>query len=247
MGSKGGSFFRHFLMRGSFERRNRGYDSGVFLIKYSKNKGFSYSYSSARRKNTGASAREISACVRLPQRQEMSVLGQKMKTKEEYLADFKKWGLLGGRPKSFKSPKDMAGKIAAWLADAETRSKQIVTKSGAIVEVNMPAPVLIESFCKFCGITKTTFYEYAGKPEYKALTDFVRQSSEEWLARCCVEGPAGNKADFVLKNAFGGEWKDKSDVVMTNNVHIMPSVKVGDKELFINIGENADGGAAGNS
>lgn len=170
-----------------------------------------------------------------------------MKTKEEYLADFKKWGLLGGRPKSFKSPKDMAEKIAAWLADAEKRSKQIVTKSGAIVEVNMPAPVLIESFCKFCGITKTTFYEYASKPEYKALTDFVRQSSEEWLARCCVEGPAGNKADFVLKNAFGGEWKDKSDVVMTNNVHIMPSVKVGDKELFINIGENADGGAAGNS
>ena len=136
------------------------------------------------------------------------VFEAKMKTKEEYLADFKKWGLLGGRPKSFKSPKDMAGKIAAWLADAEKRSKQIVTKSGAIVEVNMPAPVLIESFCKFCGITKTTFYEYASKPEYKALTDFVQQSSEEYLVRQCVEGPAGNKADFVLKNAFGGEWSD---------------------------------------
>ena len=246
MGSKGGSFFRHFLMRGSFERRNRGDDSGVFLIKYSKNKGFSYSKLCARRKNTGASAREISACVRLPQRQEMRFLGQKMKTKEEYLADFKKWGLLGGRPKSFKSPKDMAGKIAAWLEASELRVRQVYTKNG-VETVVAPAPLLIESFCRFCGITKTTFYEYAKKPDYKPLTDFVQQSSEEYLVRQCVEGPAGNKADFVLKNAFGGEWKDKSDVVMTNNVHIMPSVKVGDKELFINIGENADGGAAGNS
>ena len=184
--------------------------------------------------------------MRLPQRQEMRFLGQKMKTKEEYLADFKKWGLLGGRPKSFKSPKDMAGKIAAWLEASELRVRQVYTKNG-VETVAAPAPLLIESFCRFCGITKTTFYEYAKKPDYKPLTDFVQQSSEEYLVRQCVEGPAGNKADFVLKNAFGGEWKDKSDVVMTNNVHIMPSVKVGDKELFINIGENADGGAAGNS
>lgn len=130
-----------------------------------------------------------------------------MKTKEQYLADFKKWGLLGGRPKSFKSPKDMAEKIAEWLESSEKRKREIVTKGG-VVEVNSPAPVLIESFCKFSGITKTTFYEYADKPEYKPLTDFVRQSSEEYLARCCVEGPAGNKADFVLKNAFGNEWRD---------------------------------------
>lgn len=134
--------------------------------------------------------------------------GAKMKTKEQYLADFKKWGLLGGRPRSFKSPKDMAENIAEWLESSENRTREIVTKGGNVVEFNSPAPVLIESFCKFCGITKTTFYEYAEKPEYKPLTDFVRLGSEEYLARCCVEGPAGNKADFVLKNAFGNEWKD---------------------------------------
>ena len=43
------------------------------------------------------------------------------KTKDEYLADFRKWGLLGGRPKAFKSPKDMAEKIAAFLEACETR------------------------------------------------------------------------------------------------------------------------------
>lgn len=132
------------------------------------------------------------------------------KTKEEYMADFKKWGLLGGRPRAFKSPKDMAAKIAEWLANSEARIRKIVTKKGDVVEISSPEPILVESFCVFCGITKTTFYEYAAKAEYKPLTDWVRQNSEKYLAEYCVEGPAGNKADFILKNAFGDNWKEKS-------------------------------------
>lgn len=136
------------------------------------------------------------------------------KTKEEYMSDFKRWGLLGGRPRAFKSPKDMAEKIAEWLSATEVRTREIVTKKGDVVEVNSPAPVLVESFCDFCGITKTTFYAYRSNPGYEPLIEFVRQKVEKYLAECCVEGPAGNKADFILKNAFGDAWKEKSEVTI---------------------------------
>lgn len=136
------------------------------------------------------------------------------KSKEEYMADFRKWGLLGGRPRAFKSPKDMAEKIAEWLEAVESRVREVVTKKGEVVEINKPAPILVESFCVFCGITKQTFYKYREMPEYAPLVDFVRQNVEKYLAETCVEGPAGNKADFILRNAFGDAWKETSEVTI---------------------------------
>lgn len=136
------------------------------------------------------------------------------KTKEEYLADFKSWGLLGGRPKAFKSPKDMAEKIAAFLETCESRIVNKVTKTG-VVSANIPAPTTIEDFCTFAGITKTTFYEYGRKKAFKPLVEHYRQMVEAYWVRQCAEGVPGNKADFILKNAFGDEWKEKSDVTMT--------------------------------
>lgn len=136
------------------------------------------------------------------------------KSKEEYMADFRKWGLLGGRPRAFKSPKDMAEKIAEWLEAVEARVREIVTKKGEVVEINSPAPILVESFCDFCGITKQTFYKYREMPKYAPLADFVRQKVEKYLAETCVEGPSGNKADFILRNAFGDAWKETSEVTI---------------------------------
>lgn len=150
------------------------------------------------------------------------------KTKEEYVADFKKWGLLGGRPRAFKSPKDMAERIAEWLEAVESRTREVVTKKGEVVEINSAAPILVESFCDFCGITKQTFYRYRDIPEYTALADFVRQKVEKYLAEICVEGPAGNKADFILKNAFGDAWKEKSEVTINPVSEI--NIKVADDE-----------------
>lgn len=136
------------------------------------------------------------------------------KTKDEYLADFRKWGLLGGRPKAFKAPKDMAEKIAAFLEACETRIVDKVTKTG-VVTANIPAPTTVEDFCAFAGITKTTFYAYGDKPAFKPLVDYYKQIVEAYWVRQCAEGIPGNKADFILKNAFAGDWKEKSDVKMT--------------------------------
>lgn len=135
------------------------------------------------------------------------------KTKEEYLADFKKWGLLGGRPRAFKSPRHLAEQIAAFLEQASSRVVEKITKTG-VVTANIPAPTTVEDFCAFCGITKTTFYEYGSKPEFAPLIEYYRQIVEAYWVRQCAEGVSGNKADFILKNAFGGNWKEESSVNM---------------------------------
>ena len=52
------------------------------------------------------------------------------KTREEYLADFKKWGLLGGRPRAFKSPRHLADQIAAFFFFFSSRVVEKITKTG---------------------------------------------------------------------------------------------------------------------
>ena len=63
--------------------------------------------------------------------------------------------------------------------------------------------------------TKTTLYTYQAKDDYKDLIEQFKQVVEAYWVRQCAEGNPGNKADFVLKNAFGNAWKESSDVVMT--------------------------------
>lgn len=140
-------------------------------------------------------------------------------SKDEYLAKFKKWGFLGGRPRAFKSPRDMAEQMAAFLEKSQARIVERITKSG-LVTANIPAPTTIEAFCDFCGVTKTTFYEYAKKPEFKPLTDYYSTKVEKYWVDQCAEGQPGNKADFILKNAFGDNWKEKSDVKLSGGIEL---------------------------
>ena len=52
------------------------------------------------------------------------------------------------------------------------------------------------------------------KPEFAPLIDFYKTKVEAYWVRQCGDGKPGNKADFILKNAFGDDWKEKSDVNM---------------------------------
>ena len=124
---------------------------------------------------------------------------------------------LGGRPKAFTSPDEMLDKIYDYLLEQENRSIEVAVKSG-IETMNSPAPITIEGFCAFAGITKTTFYDYAKKPKYRAICTQFRQIVESYFVAQCVEGKAGNKADFILKNAFSEDWKDKKDVELSGEV-----------------------------
>ena len=124
---------------------------------------------------------------------------------------------LGGRPKAFNSPEEMLEKIYAFLEKQENRTIAVATKGG-VETMTSPAPVTIEGFCAFAGITKTTFYDYAKKPKYRVMLAQFRQIVEKYFVEQCVEGKPGNKADFILKNAFADYWKDKSDLNLNGDV-----------------------------
>jgi hypothetical protein len=161
-----------------------------------------------------------------------------------------KYGFLGGRPKSFKSPKDMLQKMGEFLQACEARVRMVPDKNDGVKAICAPAPVTLEDFCVFSGITKTTFYKYAADPKYRELCANFKQVVEAYWVRQCAEGNSGNKADFILKNAFSDDWKDSKDVALTGEVMVMPTVKVDGQELEINIGDavaNDDDTGAANS
>lgn len=143
---------------------------------------------------------------------------------------------LGGRPKAFNSPEEMLEKLYAFLAAQESRLVEVATKNG-VQTLLSPAPITIEGFCTFAGITKTTFYDYAKKPKYRQMLAQFRQIVEKYFVEQCVEGKPGNKADFILKNAFADDWKDKKDVELSGGVN-------GVTVQFVPMAGGSDGGRA---
>lgn len=127
---------------------------------------------------------------------------------------------LGGRPVKFKTPDDMLDKMHEYLAYCEDREVTKIVKSG-VVTAKIQAPITVEGFCAFAGITKTTFYEYKKKPKFDVIVCQFTQIVESYWVDQCAEGMPGNKADFILKNAFSDFWKDKT----TNELDLAEDLK----------------------
>lgn len=105
---------------------------------------------------------------------------------------------LGGRPLKFSDPKKMESILNEYFN--KTPDKE-VTLTGIILALN---------------INKDTFYEYAKRPEYKAIIDYARLKVENSYERSLRE--EGRTGDiFALKN-FG--WKDKTETEISNNGNI---------------------------
>ena len=117
---------------------------------------------------------------------------------------------IGGRPVTFKTAEEVWAKIGEYLDMTANRAVKGVTKSGEEYNITKPAPMTIEGFCAFCGMTKTTFYTYMKKKKFKPVLEQFRQIVESYWVDQCAEGVSGNKADFVLKNGFSDSWKDKN-------------------------------------
>ncbi|MDD4556227.1 MAG: terminase small subunit [Alphaproteobacteria bacterium] len=114
--------------------------------------------------------------------------------KAKRLAELRrKYGFLGGRPVKFKNPKALLDKLFEYLLYCYEKS----------------APTTIEGFCTFAGITKTTFYEYREKKSFTSHIENFRTAVEAYFVEQCADGRPGNKADFILKNAFKDDWKDE--------------------------------------
>ena len=146
---------------------------------------------------------------------------------------------LGGRPVKFKTPDDMLVAMHEYLAYCESREVTKFTKTG-LVTATIPAPITIEGFCAFAGITKTTFYEYKKKPKFNSILCQFTQIVESYWVDQCAEGIPGNKADFILKNAFADFWKDKT----TNELDLAEDLK---KSMICFVGSDGNEAATGGS
>ena len=167
--------------------------------------------------------------------------------KEKYKNIYGKYGILGGRPKSFKNVKQFQTAVFDFLDACERREVIRYDKDGKELHVISRAPVTIEGFCAFSGITKTTFYEYAGKKGFADVAAKFKTICESYWVDQCAEGKPGNKADFVLKNSFAGDWKDNKDINLTGSVNTMNDVVIDGVVLNIGIGEDVKDNRAGNS
>lgn len=151
---------------------------------------------------------------------------------------------LAGRPVAFKTPEDLLAKLYEFLAECENRVVEVATKSG-VEEIISPAPRTIEAFCAYAGITKTCFYDYGKKPKFKNIIAQYKQIVEAYWVSQCAEGRPGNKADFILKNAFADNWKDDKSVTLNGQLKTV-AVKFieNDNDKQKEPGDNdADGGS----
>lgn len=113
---------------------------------------------------------------------------------------------MSGRPLKFASVEELKEKIDAYFASCDEESE----------------PITITGLALALGTTRDVLCDYGEKDEYSNTIKMAKLKVEQAYEKRLIK--RGNGGDiFALKN-FG--WKDKteSDVVMTNNVRIMPSV-----------------------
>lgn len=149
---------------------------------------------------------------------------------------------LGGRPRAFSSPEEMAKEITAYFEQCAEHMSEKVTKSGFVVTVKDPKWRRQNAMCNFMGITTTTLQKYRNGDYgdgYKQIIDMALQYIEDDYVELGSTTPAGSFAQFVLRNNFEG-WDKKNEPDNNITVNSMPTVKVGGKELEINIGDDSE-------
>lgn len=136
---------------------------------------------------------------------------------------------MAGRPLKFKSAEELQEKIDAYFARCKEEEE----------------PLTITGLALALDTTRDTLMDYEVKEEFSYTIKKAKLEIEHaYELRNIKRGNAGDI--FALKN-FG--WKDKteSDVTLGGSINVMPSIKIDGQEMKINIGDNPDDGASGNS
>lgn len=92
---------------------------------------------------------------------------------------------LAGRPRVFETEEDF--QIAAmeyfkWNEENPYLREKSFASEGKILvhEEKVMRPLTIEGFCIYCGIARSTFYEYCEKPQFSDITTRVRDLIENY-------------------------------------------------------------------
>lgn len=116
---------------------------------------------------------------------------------------------LGGRPVAFKTPQEMIDKMEQYFEEQSKFEFIYYDKLGNEKKRKLQAPIHIAGLCAFLGITNETLNQYAKKKGFSESISRAKKICEAYLVDQCIIGQKGNKADFVLKNNYPLDWKEK--------------------------------------
>ena len=128
----------------------------------------------------------------------------------------------GGRPVKWKNAEDMQASIDAYfegieIYNLENENKKHPTITGLAIALDLTRQGLMEY------INKNEQFSDTIKKGKARVEEYIEQRLYGNSVAGCI---------FNLKNNFG--WEDQS--VVNNNVAMMPSIKLGDKELDFDVG-----------
>jgi hypothetical protein len=137
-----------------------------------------------------------------------------------------------GRPTKYTE--DMPQKLIDYFSKPLFRKVlvQQATASGKIVEVEVEKPCLpplMEGFCAFMKIGKTTFYEWVKKyPEFKNAFEVSKMHQAEKLAtHALLNGYSSSISKLILANCT--DYKEDKEEVKQEIKVVLPDVRA--KEL----------------
>lgn len=154
----------------------------------------------------------------------------------------------GGRPRKFKTVKEMQKAIDAYFQRCDSATKNVVTKEGDVISVPHPKPYTIEGLVLALGFSdRKSLLDYEGytDPEDAAFLHAIKNArmkvQENKVSGMLSGDYATAGAIFDLKNNHG--YVDKQDVNMSANVRTTQVSEMSDDELQ----RIAAGGSAGAS
>lgn len=123
----------------------------------------------------------------------------------------------GGRPPLYDSPEKMQDVIDEYFAECDNRIKEIHTKEGDSVGVNVPEPYTMSGLAYALGMSRQTVIDYKNKDEFLDTIKRARARVERDVERRLMEGTTGAAGPiFNLKNNFS--WRDKSEVESSGEI-----------------------------
>ena len=136
----------------------------------------------------------------------------------------------------YTQPEQLADKIDEYFVLCEKQTKENIDSGyKRVVAPNLAG------MAQHLGICKKTFHKYKTQPEYKNLHDVIHMAYdylENWYVNAGVNGCSFSQ--FYLGKVFSADYGDKQEVNYISKT-MMPTVKLGDKSLTFDCGEEIQG------
>ena len=120
----------------------------------------------------------------------------------------------GGRPLAFKTVKELQKKIDEYFEWCDNRTKMMMTKAGLEVMITVPAPYTMSGLARRLGIDRRTLVNYSHKEKFFLTIRDARERVQEDVENRLMETKNEKGAIFNLKNNFG--WQDKNETDVTS-------------------------------